>query len=121
MAKLSENHSPSKKIDWSKPYAELIGLPGASFEQDGIKFKANGMESDSVAPFVEEIIEEDNSELPYICCIPQETPSIEEKAIEESGRDLESMHWRHLKALVECYGGEYEDKERAMEFLKGKA
>lgn len=110
-------------LDQSKPYAEVHGLPGAMYEQNGALFKGNGMEAfpSDVEHIIDDIaIEDSNDPLPYLCCVEQssESPVIVHA---EEGRDLGNMHWRHLKALVEVYGETWENKEKAIAFLKGKA
>lgn len=112
-----------RTLDQARPYAEVHGLPGAMYEQDGIMFKGNGMESLTVEPFIEDLpLQESNDPMPSVFCIEQSSEfPIHAHAEEPQGRDLANMHWRHLKALIEVYGESWENKEKAIAFLKGKA
>lgn len=115
----------ARVLDQSKPYGEIHGAIGAMFEQDGVLFKSNGMEvfSGEVEHIIDEIAEKDTNEpLPYVFCVEQKSETSDPIETNLGGaRDLDTMHWRHLKALVEVYGGTWENKEKAMAFLKGKA
>lgn len=112
-----------RTLDQSRPYAEVHGLPGALYEQDGVMFKSNGAEALSVEQIIDEIKLDDVDEpLLYISCVEQSSESLILPQVElTQGRDLDSMHWRHLKALVEVYGETWENKEKAIAFLKGKS
>jgi len=103
-------------LDRSRPFAEVHGLPGAVFEQDGKYFRGDGSEAMDAHPYEEESAEKPEEYIPPVTCIEQPSLPIEN----EDGRNLEDMHWRHLKALVESFGGEYSDKKGAIEFMKGK-
>lgn len=103
-------------LDFSKPYAEVHGLPGAVFEQGGLYFKADGQPAGELREFVEEVIIRDDSVPPPIACYEQSTAPVEA----EDGKTMETMHWKHLKALVESFGGEWTNKEDAINFMKGK-
>lgn len=123
-AKLLVNNM-SRILDQSRPYAEVHGLPGAMYEQDGVLFKYNGSEafSSDVEHIIEEVAQAELEDAtPYIFCVEQKTSSSDKvEANLGSGRDLDNMHWKHLKSLVEVYGGTWENKEQAISFLKGKA
>lgn len=102
-------------LDFSRPYSEVYGLPGAVYEQDGFNFKSDGTE------FKEQHEEEENiiiteDVVPSVTCVEVHS----EPVIESSDRNLEDMHWRHLKALVESFGGEWTNKQQALDFMKGK-
>lgn len=45
-----------RKLDKKRPYAEVYGLPGAAFQQDGILFTAGGLEAqvDDLTPIVDQ-------------------------------------------------------------------
>lgn len=106
-------------LDWTRSYAVISGLPGAAYEQDGRKFKTNGMEvlpSDlEPIPDPEEVDDGPEINPPSVSCIEIHTP-------ESNGADkpLAEMDWKHLKVLVESFGGEYKNKEQAVGFLSGK-
>lgn len=104
-------------LDFSKPYAEIHGLRGAVYEQNGLYYKSDGAPATGVASFVDEIIVQDDSVPPPIACYEQETLPASNHHDE---RNLEDMHWRHLKPLVEIYGGEWTNKQDAIKFIKGK-
>ena len=98
------------------PFGEVHGLPGVFYEQNGQYYGANGMPAvghpiENEPPPPEEVF------VPGLTCIEQ--PTFPEDAVGD-GHDLENMHWRHLKALVETYGGEYTDKKSAINFMVGK-
>lgn len=102
-------------LDRSRPHAEVCGLPGAAFEQDGVMYKSDGSLADP-APIVEESLPYSGLEInpPSVSCIEmQSTP----QDIND-GQSLEEMHWRKLKILVENYGGEWSTREAAINFIK---
>lgn len=109
-----------RTLDKTRPFAELLGLPGAAYEQDGVKFKPDGTEAlpSDLAPIVDEIIIKEKYEInpPSVSCI--EMPS--EPVDTYNGRTIEDMHWKQLKALVESYGGAYTDRMSAISFMRGK-
>lgn len=113
-----------RALDQSKPYAEVHGLLGAMYEQDGLLFKGNGMEAlsgDVEQMLVEMPPEVIDDPLPYNCCVEQSSEVSVPPLTQSEGRNLDDMHWRHLKALVEVYGEVWENKEKAIAFLRGKA
>ena len=102
-------------LDRSKPYAEVSGLPGASYEQNGILFTSDGMPSLHLNPYTEDAPEFDSGEpLPAVTCI--EMPSVAEDIT--NGDALENLHWRKLKLLVESYGGTFTTRLEAIKFIK---
>lgn len=104
-------------LDISRPYAEIHGLPGALYEQDGFKFKSDGTEALDTSPYVEEeIIEDDDSEVPAVNIIEQQT-SPEDKS---SGETLDTMNEKTLKLLVGSYGEIWPgSKQAAISLLRG--
>lgn len=106
----------SKKIDKNRPYAEVHGVIGAVYEQDGIYYTANGEQSLLASPFAEEPPPvKDNS--PWSTHFLEEVESPPHDAI-KGGDEIETMHWRHLKTLVESYGGTWTNRSDALRFLK---
>lgn len=103
-------------LDFSKPYAEVHGLLGAAFEQGGLYFKNDGSSVFHFQEYIEEEIIEDNSILPPIACYEQATPP----SIQSHDDSIEGMPSKHLKALVESFGGEWTSKKAALEFMKGR-
>ncbi len=105
----------NRLLDVTKPYAEICGLPGATYEQDGIRFKPDGTEAIDVEPIIEEIwISEKEENPPSVSCI--EMPS----SPPEAGKTLDDMHWKHLKAMVEAYGGEWKGRAEGIAFIRGR-
>lgn len=105
-------------LDKSLPYAEIHGLPGALYEQNGIYFRSDGFEAKDTAPYVDEIPElEDNSPPPIHAVIEQQSIP-EEKS---NGQTLDTMNYKTIKLLLESYGEEWPgDKSSAIAILKGK-
>lgn len=106
-----------RQMDFSRSYAEVYGLPGAVFEQDGIRFRRDGTEAMDIEP----VVEEDNRKTPddiLPACTLTETQT--PPAGDVSNKPAAEMHWRQLKTLVEAYGGIWTNKEDALAFLKGK-
>lgn len=103
-------------LDRSRPYGEVYGLPGAVFEQDGKYFRSDGNEALHTNPIEEEKASIQEEYIPSVTCVEQ--PSLPEEI--ENGRNLEDMHWRHLKALIESFGGEWTNRRDGLEFMKGK-
>lgn len=100
-------------LDKSRPYAEIHGLPGVAYEQDGITFNRAGLAALEVL-YVEEIrLPEDKTILHFT--EEQQSPPQDETS---GGNSVETMHWKHLKTLVESYGGEWTNRQEAILFLK---
>lgn len=104
------------RLDFSKSYGEVHGLPGAVYEQNGAYFKADGNPATDTKEFVDGIIIEDDSIPPPVCLIEQLTPPAEQ----ESGKTMEEMPNKHLRVLIESFGGEWTGRKAALEFMKGK-
>lgn len=104
-------------LDRNRPYAEVHGLPGAYWSQDGINFKYDGSEALDVSPIVEELPIEQEEIIPAVCCI--EMPSLPAE-VNTTGRNIEDMPSRHLKALVESYGEQFTTRKEAIKLMKGK-
>lgn len=106
-------------LDINKPYAEIHGLPGACYEQDGFKFKSDFTEVklEDISPYIEEVLEdEDDSGAPAINIIEQQTPPSDTS----SGETLETMNEKTIKLLVESYGETWPgSKQGAIALLKG--
>lgn len=90
------------RFDPTQPYAEVIGIAGAKYEQNGRRFSPGGFEVLPDGRVVED--EPENA-------ADEEAPE---------GEGFSGMHWRHLKAMVEAAGGEWTNKEDALRFLGAK-
>lgn len=95
-------------LDRTQPYGEVGGIPGVKFEQGGRFFNPGGVEVTYG--------EEDADGLRAITQLPS---TVEDSEAFATGDDLDTMHWRHLKAMVESFGGTWTNKEDALAFLKG--
>lgn len=103
------------KLDKTKPYAEVCGLPGAVFEQNGVMFKTDGSVANDTAPIIEEIyVSEPELNPPSVSCIEQQSNPVDHY----NGQALEDLHWRKLKAIVEVYGGTWTNRADAIVFIK---
>lgn len=88
-------------LDRSRDFAEIHGAPsGVKYEQDGRCFNLRGEEVDVMGRPVR-----------------IETPKPESKPSEE----LDGKHWKHLRAMVELYGGTWTNKADAIAFLQGQS
>lgn len=112
---------PVLTLDKNMPYAEIHGLPGACYEQNGVKFKSDFTEAklEDISPYIEEIPEiEDDSPPPIITVIEQQTPVSDIS----SGETLDTMNEKTIKLLVESYGETWPgSKQAAISLLKGKS
>lgn len=104
-------------LDFSIPYAEVHGLPGAVFEQNGSYFKRDGSIATSVSEYIEEVVAEDDSIPPPIACYEQQTSPAAKSSHDDS---ISGMPDKHLKVLIESFGGEWVNRKKALEFMKGK-
>lgn len=109
----------SKVLDRTIPFATVYGQPGVSYEQNGVLFNAGGnaVEESTLIPCDEtpELIPEDNNE-PLVL-----TSIVDDKPRPDEALSLSQKHWKHLKVMVEAYGGEWTNRESAVSFLKGKS
>ncbi len=106
---------PPKILDKNRPYAEVHGMLGVAYEQDGLTFNRAGIQS-VASEYVEEVRPPEDKSVTHFM-EEQASPPQDETA---GGTSIETMHWRHLKTLVESYGGEWKNRQNAIEFLKGK-
>lgn len=107
-----------KVLDRSRPYAEVHGLPGAAYEQDGICFKPDGHVSEGFSPIndADPYPLQDDSDVGVGAAQEISGP----EPLKDRPASFEDMHWKHLKVLVESFGGEWTDKSDALEFLRGR-
>lgn len=112
-----------RKLDEERPYGVIYGMVGVAFEQDHIQFSAHGIE---VPPEGEKEAQgsagDEPAESPAPIAEPEEkesdVPEAEEK--KEPAESLETMHYTHLKTMVESFGGKWTNKADAIAFLRGK-
>ena len=104
------------KLDFSRPYGEVFGLPGAKWEQDGHLFNADGSPSLHTTPIADEVEEIEDEDL-------------DSKVRTETGDDilpvkgaegLETMHWKRLKILAESLGVDWSNREAVIAQIRGK-
>lgn len=95
---------PTVRLDWSKPYDQVIGMPGVAFMQAGHFFLPNGKESG--------VVDDDPSDV-----VP--LGKLLEEAYANGECELESLGWEQLKSLLDSFGEEYTTREAAIAFLKG--
>ncbi len=90
------------RLNRGEPYAQVAGIPGVAWQQGGRLFNPAGVEVDENGDVLEGAREEP-------------------EPIEASDDDvpLEDKHWKHLKALVEMYGGTWTNRAEAIAYLKG--
>jgi hypothetical protein len=95
-----------RTLDRNRPYGEVFGSDtGARFTQDGVDFYGDGRQVG--AP-------------PDEAAILIEAPAnVSAESISDS-IDYASMHWKHLKARVEVFGGTWTNKEDGIAYLKGQ-
>lgn len=106
-------------LDRTRPFATVYGQPGALYEQDGVFFNAAGqaVEESTLIPCndaPEPTPEETNEPLVL-------TVATDSGIRRDDGPDLSKKHWKHLKVMVEAYGGEWTTTGDAINFLKGRA
>ena len=118
-----------RKLDDSRPKAEVCGLPGVAFEQDGILFTSAGVEArpeDYQKP-TEEVALPDNPDDPMIGVVVvvdsgEDQPEMIEEGNEpaQAGDGFDKMHHMQLKQLLKTYGVEWTGREDAIALLRGQ-
>jgi hypothetical protein len=115
------------RLDRNAPYEQVFGVPGVAYAQGGQSFagdgspvvwrreatgekQANGDPAERL--IVERVPDDDAAPLAFVRAGAAET--------EEAGDTLETMHWRHLAALLDQYGEEFTTKAAAIAFLRNK-
>ena len=84
------------RFDVTMPYAEVCGVPGVSYEQNGVFYTVAGHEvRDGVVVLAPD-----------------------EPADAGPTSEFRGMHWKQLKALVESYGEDWTNKDNAVAFLE---
>lgn len=103
-------------LDRTKPYAEVYGLLGVAFEQNGVYFKGNGQVAvDPRSAFVEPDPIDHSSDNDII------RPATEMPTEPPKGKGMDQMDDKSLRTLLEAYGGEWTSRKDAIKFLRGKA
>lgn len=83
------------RLDFSQPHAEVYGVPGTAFEQNGRYFRPNG---DPVVA---------------------DTEAEPAPVAESESKSVADLPDKQLKVLVEQFGGEWQGRARALAFLEG--
>lgn len=100
------------------PYSSVGGCPGVSFLQNGLYFSQGGDEVEIV-----HVDDGEGGKMPVgrvkIDATDDLMPPLENMPVDTlQPQDPETMHWRHLKVLVEQYGGTWTNRADAIAFLK---
>ena len=101
-----------QELDDSRPYSEILGVVGVRFEQDGRYFNNAHHQVDwggNIIAYATVAPENDTIDPPPVASGQTDAPT----------GSLSALHWRHLKAMVESYGGEWTNKVDAIRFLSG--
>lgn len=102
----------NKKLDSSRPYAEVMGILGAAFEQDGAYYSHSG-------DAVQAIEEYDDSE--PLKAERDDTPIFPaEVTIGQKEEKTYYLSTAILKAMLEQYGEKYESRAQAVAFIDRK-
>jgi hypothetical protein len=108
------------RFDKNAPYELVGGLPGATYIQNGRYFNNGGAEVElyrsgegTEARTLARTIQNSNPNLTV-------ADEIELAGTIDTPTSPKSMHWRHLKALVEGYGHVWKDRQTALLFLEGR-
>lgn len=115
-----------RQLEWDKPHGIVSGLPGAFYEQGGILFNAQGVETPTseTQPIIDEPEPEpgDDSEVRPAIVASDPDEQIEPAAADAAAGDkFESMSTKNLKVMIESFGGVWKDRKSALEYLKGKS
>lgn len=105
-------------LDRKRPYEQVFGIPGVTFSQDGRVFNSSGH---PVTYRWEDTGEMDRSGDPISRCVVEldREPAPVVKAGSATS-DLEQMHWKTLKVILDQYGEPFTSRENAIAFLKGR-
>jgi hypothetical protein len=108
------------RFNRNAPFDNVGGAPGAAYLQNGHYFNNGGVE-------VEIVYEGEGDARHPLGRIKDGATSAltvdEEDEISNSvdkPTDPAHLHWRHLKALVEQFGGTWTNREAALAFLEGR-
>lgn len=85
-------------LDRKRPYAQVFGMDGVAWYQDGRAYNYQG-----------ELLDEQGR------VVRAEPEPI------ATGDGIDGMHWKQLKVAVEQYGEVYTTPEAARNFLRGRA
>lgn len=106
-------------IDDTRPKAEVYGLPGVAYEQDGILYTSAGVEAmpEDYAQAPEDEVPPDDPYDPHIglVVIQGEGETSQASTVNDT---FETMHHMQLKALMRTYGFDWTDRENAIHTLR---
>ena len=114
----SKEEKMGRTLDRTKDFAEVCGLPGVRYHQDGISFGGNEQEIDpaGVTPINHELPKPSGRDDTPIHVAVLQT---EIKEVDNATSSIENLEFSKLKKLVESYGGVFENRKQAIKFLKG--
>ena len=110
------------RLDRTRPYSLIGGLPGCAFEQDGNFFNPGGAR---VTLHKRELTGRDEDgrewkrEETYV--LVDETPEPEPEKAADAPKGFEDMHYKTLKVMCERFGFEPATKAEAVAFLERSA
>ena len=110
------------KFDPKQSFAEVWGIPGVAFSQNGHSFNGRGeLITDASQTFpLQEVNKDptpDDGTVPK-CYVQEDNLSPSNENVKEN---LDTMHWKKLQVMLSIYGEEYKDRPSAIAFLKGRA
>lgn len=108
-----------RTLDRTRPFGNVYGLGGVDHEQDGLYFTKEGkqVKVDDVSPPTEEpapVAIDDGSNVKPATVVDSPEPP-------EQPTKFDDMHHMQLRSAVKMFGGEYQSREQAIAFLKGRA
>lgn len=110
------------RLDESRPYDQVAGVPGVAFSQAGCYFDNRGdpveLRTRERSEFDEDGLEHRWTEH-YVVRMPIEPSPAPSKPVPQTGTNFSAMDWKELKVMVEAYGHPWRGKNDAVAFLVG--
>lgn len=115
-----------RTIDDTRPKAEVYGMSGAAFEQDGVFYSSAGLEifpEERQEPPEEEILPENPNDPNIGYTVVSSEPVVDltpdgEPVVTDS--TYAGMHHMKLRAMLKIYDVEWTDRDSAIAYLSGK-